>query len=612
MRLFSLALLLLSPMAWAQDPPERVTLTLSEFLKLYEATKNRPDKPEKAPREFALSAAAYDGRVVFDGDEPIAATFNAKFTVEVLKPGWARVPLLDASVAVQSAKIGGADAPLVLENGAYTLVTDRQGRFDVDVVLATSVTTQRGSSGFSFPLQPSGATTVKLEVAAEDALDFTVANAKLKKDSTRAGVRVVEATLPATGSLAVSWQRSLKPEAQEGPDAAAIEPRVYSEVHTLVGIGDGLLTATAIVNQTILFAGVDTMKVRIPGGMKVLDVRGNGVRDWKLDDSGVLEALLNYEAKGTYALTIDMERVLDGTGVQAPIVEPLGVERSKGWLGVQARGALEIRGQDAKGAAAVDVRTLPASILGVTDTPVLLGYKYLGQDAVIPLVVQEHEEVDVLVTLLDQAEATTMFTIDGRRLTSVRYQVRNNRRQFLRLKLPEGAELWSANVAGRAVQPAQSEGRLLVPLVRSQASGGALAAFDVEVVYVENGAGPDAGGKGTFRGTLPTADAPTTYVAWTVYVPEDAKVKEKSFDGSLRYAEYLSRPVRAETALQLDYQNAPVRQSAGVQASGGGLGEGAAPVQVTLPLDGQPWSFEKLLALDEPLWVEFTYKGLKD
>lgn len=608
MKLFSLGLLLLSSAAFAQESPERVTLTLGEFLKLYEGTKTRPDKPEKAPRDYALSNARYDGKVVFDDGEPIAATFDARLSVEILKDGWVRMPLLDASVAVQKATINGVDAPLVLEGGAYVLVTDRTGRFDVDIAFATNVTTARGSSGFAFPLQPSGATSVRLAVDEEDALDFKVANARLKQDKLVNGTRVVEATLPATGSLAVSWQRSLE---QTGPDKKKAEPRVYSEVHTLVGIGDGLLSATATVNQTILFAGVDQMQVRIPTGMKVLDVRGTGVRDWKLTDEGLLTALLNYEAKGSYALKIEMERVLDGTDVQAPVVEPVGVERSKGWLGVQARGALEITDGDVENAAIVDVRTLPASILGVTDTPVLLGYKYLGSNAAIPLSVLEHEEVDVLVTLLDQAAATTMFTVDGRRLTSVRYEVRNNRRQFLRLQMPDGAELWSANVAGRAVQPAQSDERLLVPLVRSSASGGALASFGVEVVYVESGVGPANNGKGRFEAKLPIADAPTTYLAWTVYAPWDAKVKEKDYEGNLRATESLSNPVRTQTALQLDYANAPMQQSAGVQASGGGLGEGAAPVQVNLPLDGRPHFFEKLLVLDEELWVGFDYKGLK-
>jgi hypothetical protein len=593
--------------AFAQETPaDRVTMTLAEFLQMYEATKNRPEKPEKAPRPYALSLARYDGRVVIEDGEPTSAVFKARFVVEVLKDdGWARIPLLDASVAVQKAKINNVDAPLVLENGAYTLVTNKPGKAEIEVDFAVSVSTDRGSSGFSFPLQPSGATEMSLSVPVAEDLDFTVENARLKQDRVQGGQRIVEATLPATGSLAVSWQR-------EVPEATKADARLYTEVHTLVGLGDGLMRATATVNATILFAGVDQLQAKIPDGMTVLDVRGNGMRDWNLA-GGTLTALLNYEAEGSYSFVIDMERVLDGTAVQAPIVQPLGVERNKGWLGVQALGALEITAPNVSNAAAVDVRTLPASILGVTGTPVLLGFKYLSDDAKIPLAVSEHDEVDVLVTLLDQAEATTMFTLDGRRLTSVRYQVRNNRRQFLRLELPEGAELWSASVAGRAVQPAASDGRLLIPLVRSQASGGALAAFQVEVVYVETGTPPTDAGAGTFEATMPKADAPTTYVAWTVYAPWEAKLKKgkSGYDGSLHHVDGLSRPVPATQVLQIDHMNAAVQQSGGLQADGGGLGEGAAPVQVNLPLSGQQVTFEKLLALEERLWISFDYKGLK-
>jgi hypothetical protein len=48
-----------------------------------------------------------------------------------------------------------------------------------------------------------------------------------------------------------------------------------------------------------------------------------------------------------------------------------------------------------------------------------------------------------------------------------------------------------------------------------------------------------------------------------------------------------------------------------VQAAGGGMGEGAVPVPVSLPLRGKAVNFEKLLALDETLEVSFEYRGLK-
>ncbi len=602
-------LLLFAAPGLAQPAPEQVTMPLDEFLQLYEQGKVRPPPPADAPREFALSSAAYRGQVVLEDGEPVSALLDARFRVENLRKAgvWIRVPLLPAEVAVRSATVGGREAPIVLENGWYTLVTDQPGAFDVAVDFAAAVGTTEGSTGFSFPLAPSGATTLELAVPASDALDFEVANARLQSDATVGGRRVVTATLPATGALSVRWQREVE-ETEEQP------PRIYAEIHSLVGVGDGLMTAHVTVQDTILFSGIDSVKLEIPSDMTVLGVAGPGLRDWSVDGDGVLTALLNYAATGSYSLVVDLERVLPDGGdtVEVPLVRQLGVERSKGYVGVQSLGNLELTPGLVVDAAPVDVRTLPATLVGVTETPILLGYKYLGAAATIPLAVQEHEEVDVLVTLLDTAEATTAFTRDGRRLTSVRYQVRNNRRQYLRLALPEGAELWSAAVAGRAVTPARSgDGRLLVPLVRSQGVGGELAAFEARVVYVEAGT-PPVNGRGRFEGALPTADAPTTWVGWTILVPPDARVPKRGHEGSLRRVDWLTRPPVAAQVHGYEEMNAPVQQSADATLATGALGEGAAPVEVTLPLDGAPITFEKLLALDERLWVAFDFRGLKE
>lgn len=601
--------LLFVSLAVAADAPDSVDMDLQRFLDLYEKSRERREEPPQAPRAWTINSVRYDGTVILDDGEPVSAVFVARARVEALdRKNWVRVPLLPAKVALQQARIGSADAPMYIENGWYTLVTDRKGPIDVELRFAVSVSSKVGTSGFSFDLAPSAGTTMSLTVPAGDALDFTVANAQLSTDRTVGGARVVEATLPATGALSVSWQREIK-RAEDEKQA----PRVYAEVQTLVGVGDGLLRATATVNQTILFSGVNEVKLRVPAQMTVLDVRGAGIRDWRLGDDQVLDVDLNYAAEGAYTLQVDLEQVI-GVGsraIDAPVVVPLGVERSKGWVGVEVLGNLEVAASDVANATPVDVRTLPAAILGVTTNPVLLGYKYLGADVKIPLRIAQHEDVDVLVTVVDQALARTMFTADGRRLTSVTYQVRNNRRQYLRLAMPEGAELWSASVAAKAVQPARaSDGQLLVPLVRSQAAGGALAAFAVEVVYVESGTAPSATGTGTFRAELPRLDVPTTYVGWTVFAPEDAKIRKRSLEGSLRDVEGLSMPLGAAGLTTIETVTPMVEEDARAQVAHGGLGQGAAPVPVRLPLEGHALYFEKLLALDEPLWVAFGYRGL--
>jgi len=600
----SLAVLLASPVAHAQEP-ERVIMKLDEFLKLYE--KNRAEETQ-APIDFAISSARYQGEVQLRDGEPYAAVFTAKLRIDVLRSkGFVKVPVLPATVALESAKIGAVEADVVIENGYYTLVTAQRGALTLDLTFGVGVTSAEGASGLSFQLVPAGATTALLSVPAREDLDFTVTSAKLQSDKVVGDKRVVEATLPSTGSLAIQWQREI-------PKAAQQAARVFAEVHTLVGLGDGLMRATTTVQYTILFAGVDRLQLKVPKGMQMLDVVGNGVRDWKLDESGTLNVTLNYAAKGVYPLRFEMERVIgpQATDLAAPIAVPVGVDRTKGFVGVESRGNLEIKAGTVANATPVDVRALPAAILGITSQPVLLGFKYLGGDVEIPLAASQHEDVDVLVTLLDETRARTMWTPEGRRLTSVKYRIRNNRRQFLRLALPKGAELWSASVGGRAVQPAKaSDARVMVPLVRSQAAGGELAAFEVEIVYVEAGAAPSSRGRGEFKAELPRPDAPSTYVAWTVYAPNEAKVRKWTVDGTLRKVKYLSNPIPAEDMNYVQAANPEVTQQAAQQANVGSLGDGAVPVQVSLPLQGREINFERLLALDEALEIHFKYRGLK-
>lgn len=607
---FSLVLPLSIPMeASAEEPPERVVMKLEEFLRMYETTRKRDEEP---PRESALASSRYKGEVVFEDGKPHAAVFRAKQHIEVFRTkGWARVPLLPATVALQSAKIGGKEAPVVIEGGFYTLVTDRRGAFDLELQFGVAVTTSEGQSTISFQLAPSGATEVELAVPAKEDLDFTVVGAQLESDKVTGGNRVVNATLPATGSLTVQWQREI-------PEAEKKSARMYAEAQTLVSLGEGVLRANTTVQHTILFAGLDKFSYEIPKGMTVLDVRGPGIRDWKLGEDGKLDVALNFAAEGSYAVAIDLERAMkdDAKDLVVPVVVPLGAERDKGYIGIESRGNLEIEAGAVEGATPLDVRALPAAILGITDQPLLFGFKYVGGRPKIALATGAHAEVDVLVTLLDQTVANTMWTREGRRLTSVRYQVRNNRRQFLRLALPAGAELWSASVGGRGVQPAKaSDGRVMVPLLRSQETGGALSAFDVEVVYVDTGDKTDSGGRGTFKATLPKPDVPSTYVAWTIHSPEGTKVGKFSHEGTLRHVKLLSNPIPVTSVnLEMPPQvDANMAQQQAAPAAGNALGQGAAPVQVNLPLSGEATYYEKLLAFgdDETLEVEFRYRGLR-
>ena len=88
-------------------------------------------------------------------------------------------------------------------------------------------------------------------------------------------------------------------------------------------------------------------------------------------------------------------------------------------------------------------------------------------------------------------------------------------------------------------------------------------------------------------------------------------MRRLTVDGTLRRVKYLSNPIPAEDMNYVQAANPEVAQQANQQANVGSLGDGAVPVQVSLPLQGREINFERLLALDEALEVHFKYRGLR-
>ncbi len=604
----AVALLALSGTARADDlGAARVVMPWSDFRTLYDRGMAPETPPAAAPHDYALSRVRFTGRVGED-----AAVFTARLRVDVLKKdGWAKVPVLPGRVALRSAKIAGREAPLWFDGSQYYLLTDKPGSTELELEFAVSTFESAGEEGFSFPLPRAAALEVELAVPSADLLDFEVANAQQVSTRTQGGDRVMTALLPANGNLAVTWRRSAD---DPGQPAVAATPRLYAEHHALIGVSEGVLVGSSAIHYSILHAGVDTLRFSLPADVTLLDVKGKGVGEWTATEAEgrkVVDVALNFAAEGAYSLMVEYERALPeggGTGIGVPDLQLAGVERVKGWVGVDARSNLEIDAGQATAARTVDVRELPPAILGQTDWPVLLGFTYRKAGWQIPLEIRQHEEVDMLVTIIDQLAATTVLTPDGRRMTQVTWAMRNNRAQYLRIEMPAGAVPWSAYVGGRAVKPAKAEdGKVMIPLARSQTAGGDLARFAVELVYVEDGDQP-SGGRGSFSAQLPKADVPATAVAWTVYVPGEAKVAKRSIAGSLRRVDAYT-PIDLG-GVSMPAATAQVQRQANLQFESEATAAGVQPVRVTLPVDGRPLYFEKLLVLDEALEVGFDYKGV--
>ncbi|MEJ2307573.1 MAG: hypothetical protein P8Y30_08575, partial [candidate division WOR-3 bacterium] len=113
---------------------------------------------------------------------------------------------------------------------------------------------------------------------------------------------------------------------------------------------------------------------------------------------------------------------------------------------------------------------------------------------------------------------TGVLLAEGKVINRVIYTMRNTGKQFLELMLPEEAEIWSLYVDGKREIPSKNnEGKFMIPLVRSRATGENISSFDVEVLYYyKNNSLPLLGSK---RLLFPRADVVISKMLWSCYLP---------------------------------------------------------------------------------------------
>jgi len=587
-----------------------VDLPWQEFKALLEwSVKRKEPKPSAPPpADYIVTSSQYTGELADD-----SAKLTRKLKLEVLKEtGWKRIPVLPNAVAITKATLP-PKVYLHSAGGHYELLTEATGALEVTLEFTVKVHKSAGINRVQFATTPLCSSVLDLAIARKD-VDVKVLDAQSLLTRTVGEKTQVAAALPSGQQVDISWERAL-------PKVKAPPTKLYAETRTLVAVAEGVLLCQEAVQFNILHTPVRELKLSVPTGVSVLEVSGTRVQDWRVDAKGELLVVLSGEVIGSQLLRISYERA--GRDVaEAPVLRAVGVEREKGFVGVVALANVEIAAGAIQGATGIDVRKLPADIIAMTNQPILLAFRYVGEKLVIPLTIKRHDEVDVLVTIVDSALFTAMQLNDGRRMTKVVYSVRNNRNQFLRLAMPPapGAEIWSVAVSGNTVSPARDEqGKLLIPLIRSARGGRELAAFPVEIVYVET-PGEVAPPSGTLRVELPACGEPVIHLMYSYYLPAEGKYTvgwgASGFSGPIRLVEQFTS-LAAGPGVEVIKRSA-AKQVAAMQAQFDAQVDrkakaaGATPIRVRLPIQGTLFKLEKILALPaDKLWFQVKYRNWK-
>ncbi len=509
-------------------PKTNVDIPWTELRGLIELSMQK-DKPVLYPPvDYMISTAEYAAEIsdnTLNGD--------VVFSIVVLREGYVEVPLFDLDLPLRSPKINGGPAPITSRGSKNTLILEGPGKY----TFTTGFVMELPEHVTNFRLNiPRTSSTRFVLVLPDKELDVKLTPASRLSKRDVSGKTVVDAYLASTDYLFCEWMIALPEEAEE-----ELEPVLYSEVQSLFSVGEGMVKGSIGLSYSIVQGKVDVLRFEVPKDVRILDVSSGHLRDWKMeekDDSRIVSAYLKFPIGGNVALNCNLERSMEAVSatVNLPVISCLNVEREKGYIGVEATTNVEVSllTEALDVATRIDRSELPQSLWGRASHPIILAFKYLETPYVISLDVEKHEDLPVKVATADNAAFVALMTRDGNYIVRGTYSVRNNLKQFLSLRLPEGSELWSLFVNGRPAKPGKGdENRILIPMEKSR-GGGESTTFPVEIIFFVEG--KKLGPIGNRSVILPKVDVPVSVMNLSLYLPYGYTYT--GFGGNMEEASY--------------------------------------------------------------------------
>ncbi len=261
---------------------------------------------------------------------------------------------------------------------------------------------------------------------------------------------------------------------------AARQPRVACRTYTNVRVTEQAIEETVLLNFTIREAGIRQVSFLLPQSMQDARISAPLLRQktvTPIDGQPMVRVQLDLQDDviGQFGVKIENDRLLtaDEQPAPLPVVETGRTERRYAILENAGRDEVLVEkhdGLEQLSRQQQQWREL-AELLGGNLTQAYL----VRQDAAAPqLTYRTNERQAVKTAGATIGLAKTRLLVDG--IGAYRgvqeYRVDNQTEQFLEIELPDGAELWTARVAGAVVKPvvfagASKQGAVHIPLIKT-------------------------------------------------------------------------------------------------------------------------------------------------
>src|SRR6476660_776957 len=489
-----------------------VTLTLAEYNRLVELASKSSKQRETPPLPYAIKRVDMKLHVT---NETVLGTLQ--LDGEVFSKGAAKVPLT-TGLTILNARQEGKSLPLEEEGSTSMAVLPGAAEFSVALDTGMPLAIEAGRASFNLPVPSAGSVRLQLVIPGDHSM-VRISPGLITSRTTEKGQTTLEATLVPGQPANISWITGVV----QVP-VVKHEVRFLSDVKTLVTVNDEELRIAALADITVVQGDPTQFVIDVPAGYEITGASGATVDSSEVEN-GKLIVRLNASAPRSHEFLVSMQRPLSGTKADAPFISFKDTQRETGEVLVEGTGAMELTATEGGGLKRMDLKEVNAYLRSLARFPLQAAFRYHRQPAETPTLALEwtrFPDSNVLAAVAEHAVVTTLVTVEGRTLTEIKLTVKNQAQPFLKVALPAGATIVSADVAGEKVKPVQGPDGNRVPLLRP----GFRPTGPYEVSFVFMHSGTPFAKKGGSELALPSMDVPISLLEWELFLPEQYKVKD--------------------------------------------------------------------------------------
>ncbi len=321
-------------------------------------------------------------------------------------------------------------------------------------------------------------------------------------------------------------------------DVEALGQSVQADVFHLYSLKEGVAYGSVIVNYFVVGAPASEWRLRVPGGVGNIEVTGQNVgRDWRQEED-VLVVPMARPVMGLATILVTFEQPMSTKGgtISPGEWRPLGVQSERGYIQVtsplQVKSTIENRSGSLLG---IDASEIPLEYRNLTSAPTLAAWQYTSGDPAVTMQVEWYERGEPVGEVIEFSELDSRVSSDGQVVTTARMFARSRGGTTMKVRLPPGAVLWEAKVAGEPVNAREDGSDTLIPL---DLAVGPNEPIEVVLRYGVAGEGSRV------RLAAPASGVATAIARWTVRGDEGRRLVPRGGDADL------VRPVMTETGFE--------------------------------------------------------------